>query len=161
MLTNDELAAQIAALAADLGVTRTQVPTFEELPPTSIRFDKTITGALRLNLLAANRPLCVLGAALGFDYYDLAASDSSYWTFILEHGNDVSGFPDIATRSTQNTGSNANGPIQQRTPWVFDAAAWFNPVVAAGEVLTLNCFPTGGPSSLDFRGVVTVWTRPL
>lgn len=160
MPSTDELAAQIAAL-------QESTPILEELLFSttlccwgSSTPALTITGSTRMTLMVAPIPLRILSVSLSSEYQDLAPSDSSYWTCALEHGSGGS-FPDLAVRSTQNTGANANGGISQRSPWTFDAAAWVSTDMVAGELLALNWVPTGGPAPLRFPMTVTVRYRPL
>jgi len=141
MPTTDELATELDTL-------KTQVPTIEELffSQTHISWASSstsgstpnsgISGSTRFTLAAFNKPVRVLGMAVSFDYWNMAGSDTNYWTCSLERGNDAIGFPDMAIRSTRLTGTDANGGITRRTPWTFDAAAWnTNADIAAGEIL--------------------------
>lgn len=158
MPTTDELAAQIAAMQA-------ATPTLEELlfsdTIPSWNGNTTITGSTRFTLLVAPIPLRILSVSISSEYQNLAASDTAYWTCALEHGTNTGGFPDLAVRSTQNTGANANGGIASRVPWTFDAATWVSQDVAAGELLTVLWTPTGSPAALQFPQTYTVRYRPL
>lgn len=162
MPTTDELAADLAAL-------RDSVPTLEEqlfsttIPCWGTTPGGSITTSNRITLLVAPIPLRILSVAISWDYQTLTASDTAYWTCALEHGNNASGsgFPDLAVRSTQNTGANANGGIASRVPWTFDAAAWASTDIAAGELLTVNWIPTGSPAALQFPQTYTVRYRSL
>lgn len=161
MPTTDELAAQLASM-------QESTPTLEEL-----LFSTTLTcwgvtsagmsisGSTRLTLMVAPIPIRILSVSIAWSYQTLAASDTSYWTCALEHGVEVTGYPDLAVRSTQNTGANANGGISQRTPWTFDAATWTSQDVAAGELLTVNWIPTGSVAPLQFPHTYTVRYRAL
>jgi hypothetical protein len=158
MPTTDELAAQLAALQGS-------TPTLEELlfSDTIVSWNggTTITGSTRFTLLVAPIPLRILSVSISSEYQTLAASDVAYWTCALEHGTGPAGFPDLAVRSTQNTGANANGGITARLPWTFDAAAWLSTDVAAGELLTVNWYPTGSVAALQFPQTYTVRYRSL
>jgi len=158
MPTTDELAAQLADL-------RAVTPTLEELlfSDTIVSWNgsTTITGNTRFTLLVAPIPLRILSVAISSEYQTVPASDTAYWTCALEHGTEAGGFPDLAVRSTQNTGANANGALAKRTPWTFDAATWVSQDVAAGELLTVNWIPTGAVAALQFPQTYTVRYRPL
>lgn len=163
MPTTDELAAQ-------LGELQIQVPTIEDLICTvSIpgwsssggTLSASLGSSTRFTLMTLNVPVRILSVAVSFEYFSLGASDTSYWTCFLEKGNEAAGFPDIAARSTQNTGANANGAIVKRTPWTFDAAAWGNADVAAGELLAVNWAPTGSVANLEFPVNYTIRYQPL
>jgi hypothetical protein len=152
-------------LAADLATLKTQVPIHEELlfstilPCWNNAVDK-LTNANAISLLVAPIPLRVLSCALSFEYWSLAASDSAYWTMTLSRGN-TSGYTDIAARSTQNTGANANGGITARKAWTFDAAAWGDAELAAGDLLRLTVAPTGTVAAWDMPVTATIRYRPL
>lgn len=158
-MTLEELeAAFLAAQAA--------TPTLEELlfSDTIVSWNgsTTITGSTRFTLLVAPIPVRILSVAVSSEYQTLAASDTAYWTCALEHGTNAGGgFPDLAVRSTQSTGANANGGISSRVPWTFDAATWVGQDVAAGELLTVNWIPTGSVAALQFPQTYTVRYRPL
>lgn len=158
MPTTDELAAQIAAL-------QESVPTLEELlfSDTIVSWNgsTTLTGSTRFTLLVAPIPLRILSVGISSEYQTLAASDTAYWTCALEHGTNAGGFPDLAVRSTQNTGATANGGIASRTPWTFDAATWVSQDIAAGELLTVNWIPTGSVAALQFPQTYTIRYRPI
>ncbi len=158
-MTLEELeAAFLAAQAA--------TPTLEELlfSDTIVSWNgsTTLTGSTRFTLLVAPIPLRILSVGISSEYQTLAASDTAYWTCALEHGTNAGGgFPDLAVRSTQSTGTNANGGIASRVPWTFDAATWVSQDVAAGELLTVNWYPTGSVAALQFPQTYTVRYRPI
>ena len=158
-MTLEELeAAFLAAQAA--------TPTLEELlfSDTIVSWNgsTTITGSTRFTLLVPPIPVRILSVGISSEYQTLAASDTAYWTCALEHGTNAGGgFPDLAVRSTQSTGANANGGISSRVPWTFDAATWVSQDVAAGELLTVNWIPTGSVAALQFPQTYTVRYRPL
>lgn len=160
MPTTDELATQLASV-------QDSTPTLEELlfsttvPCWGSTPSGTITGSTRLTLMVAPIPLRILSVGISWDYQTLAASDTNYWTCALEHGNATAGFPDLASRSTQSTGANANGGITARMPWTFDAATWASQDVAQGELLTVNWIPTGSVVALQFPQTYTVRYRAL
>jgi hypothetical protein len=160
MPTLDELAAQVAAL-------QESVPTMEDLLFSttvpcwgSSTPSVSITGSTRITLLVAPIPVRILSVAVSPEYQTLAASDVSFWTAALERGSGGS-FPDLAIRSTQATGANANGGLAQRTPWTFDAAAWVDTDLAAGDLLTVNWYPAGSPAALQLPHTYTVRYRAL
>jgi hypothetical protein len=160
MPTTDELAAQIAALQAatptheDLLASMT-IPCWGSSTPSC-----TITGSTRLTLMVVPIPLRILSVGISLEYQTLAASDTNFWTCALERGSGGS-YPDMALRSTQNTGANANGGITARTPWTFDAAAWASTDLAAGDLLTANWYPAGSPAALQFPQTFTIRYRPI
>lgn len=154
---------------ADLDAFKTQVPTLEDqifvsqiccytfTTPT-----RDITGATWLTLATAPIPMRILSVTLSFEYWNLAASDSNHWRAELAC-RVLSGASNVfATRTTQNTGANANGPIVARRAWTFDAAAWSAADLLAGESLMLRPTPVGNPVS-DWRlpMTATIRYRPL
>lgn len=160
MPTTDELAAQIAALQAATPTLEEQlfsmtIPCWGSSTPAS-----SITGSTRLTLMVVPIPLRILSVGISWDYLTIAPSDTVFWTCSLERGSGGL-FPDLAVRSTQNTGANANGGISPRVPWTFDAAAWVNTDLAAGDLLTAIWDPTGSPAALKFPQTYTVRYRAL
>lgn len=160
MPTLDELAAQVAALQESVPTLEdllfsTTIPCWGSSTPSC-----TITGSTRLTLMVAPMPVRILSVAMSPEYQTLAASDTAYWTCAIERGF-AGSFPDLAIRSTQNTGANANGGLAQRTPWTFDAAAWTDTDLAAGDLLTANWYPTGAVAALGFPHTYTVRYRAL
>jgi hypothetical protein len=158
MVTTDELAAQLAEL-------RRQTPTLEELLVTasfqSWKGATDLTKPVRFTLLVAPIPVRILSVAVSFEYWTIAASETSYWTGVLEQGDGQAGFPDIAARSTRSTGANANGGITARKAWTWDAAAWSGADLAAGELLTVTWTPTGTPAALSLPALYTIRYRAL
>lgn len=161
-MTLDELEAALLA-------TQAATPTMEELLCSttlccwgSTTPASSITGSTRMTLMSAPIPLRILSVSVSWDYQTLTASDTAYWTCALEHGTNAGGgFPDLAVRSTQSTGANANGGIASRVPWTFDAATWVSQDVAAGELLTVNWIPTGSVAALQFPQTYTIRYRPI
>lgn len=163
MPTTDELAADLSAL-------QQATPTHEELLFTTpiccwtagTTPARDITSAVWITLVTAPIPMRILSVALSFEYWNLAASDTAYWKADLAQHTPAGAFNTFATRSTQNTGANANGPIVSRQAWTFDAAAWGTSDLAVGDSLTLRPTPVGSPVS-DWRlpMVATVRYRPL
>lgn len=159
MPTTDELAAELEAVKAS-------TPTLEELPFSFLvpcwnnGIDK-LTSANAMTFLVAPIPLRVLSIALSFEYMNLPASDTAYWTLTAKKGSNPGGWTDVAARSTQNTGALANGGIVSRSKWTFDAAAWGNADLAAGDLLRVDFVPSGSVASLDLPFTVTIRTRPL
>lgn len=152
MTTVDELAAQTPSLEELL--TSTLVPCWNG------PIDRLST-ANAMTLLVAPIPLRILSVAISWEYWNLAASDTAYWSANLNKGTGPTGFASIATRTTQNTGANANGPVVARKPWTFDAAAWGNADLAAGELLRVTFSPAGTVNDLDMPFTVTTRYRPL
>lgn len=154
---------------ADLDLFMTQVPTLEDqlfvsqiCCYTYSAPARDITGPAWLTLATAPIPMRILSVTLSFEYWNLAASDTNYWRAELAV-RVLSGASNIfATRTTQSTGANANGPIVARKAWTFDAAAWGPADLLAGESLMLRPSPTGSPAS-DWRlpMTATVRYRPL
>lgn len=156
----DELAAQVAALQESVPTLEdllfsTTIPSWGSTTPAC-----TLTASTRLTLMVAPMPVRILSVALSPEYQTLAASDTAYWTAALERGSGGS-FPDLAVRSTQATGPNAGGGLAQRAPWTFDAAAWAGADLAAGDLLTVNWYPTGGVAALQLPQTYTVRYRAL
>lgn len=156
----------LASLQAEIDELKVSVPTLEELLLT-VTFQCWVSesggtptmsraSGFRMCLLTAPIPIKVLSVSVCWEYLNLPASDTSYWTGTLEIGTGPAGFPDVAQRSTRNTGATANGGVTARKPWTFDAAAWADSDMAAGEVLALNWSKTGGPANLSFPMIATV-----
>lgn len=148
---------------ADLQTLKTQVPTLEGLTQ-SVAFQtwtvgsaivRTMTSSFRQCLFIAPVPCRVLSVAFAFEYFSIDASDTSYWQAGLEIGPSAT-WPDLALRTTQNTGPNANGPIAARTAWTFDAAAWQPSDLAAGQILACTWSPVGSPAALRFPMLATL-----
>lgn len=153
MPTIDELAATTPTLEEMLF--STTVPCWNNAA------DK-ISASTAMTLLVAPMPLRILSCALSFEYWNIASSDSRYWRAELTAGTNPTGFRLVATRTTQNTGANANGGITARKGWLFDAAAWGPAELAVGEVLRLTATPVGDPvTDWDFPMTVTIRYRPL
>jgi hypothetical protein len=156
-------------LAADLAAVKQATPTHEDLivvspfccyaygTPTNV-----ISGASWMTLMTAPIPLRILSVALSFEYWSLLPSDTAYWQADLAaHTAAGFGVP-FATRTTQNTGANANGAITARTAWTFDAATWGMSDLGTGDGLALKASPVGSPaSSWRFPMVATIRYRPL
>lgn len=163
MPTTDELAAALADL-------QQATPTIEELIVTTsiccwtsgAAPARDITSAVWITLLTAPIPLRILSVTLSFEYWNLAANDAAYWKAELAQHTPAGVFNTIATRTSQNTGATANGPIVARQGWSFDAAAWGVSDLAAGDSLTLRPTPVGSPAS-DWRlpMIATTRYRPL
>lgn len=164
MPTTDEL-------AADLALVKGSTPTIEELLVTTAVCCWTnstqtpvrdIASAVWMTLLTAPIPLRVLSVSLSFEYWALAASDTAYWQAELARRDAAGTATVFATRTTQNTGANAGGPIVQRAAWTFDAAAWGTSDLAIGDALALRPTPVGGPAS-NWRlpMLATIRYRPL
>jgi hypothetical protein len=106
-------------------------------------------------------PVRILGVALSFEYWNLAASDTNYWMATAEIGSGTN-WPDHAVRTTQNTGGTANGGITARTPWTFDAAAWSpDPIVAPGQALAMLWTKFGSPAAFAFPVTYTIRYSPV
>lgn len=142
----DAQTAAIAALTAELADLKTKVPTLEELPfqQSLQRFDgkDQITGNWAWTFFVAPIKCKVLSVALLPEYQSIGGSDSNYWRFTLQKGAGTS-WVDVAQRSTQNTGPIAGGSIQQRKPWTFDAAAWGDATLQAGQAMRIAFAPFG------------------
>jgi hypothetical protein len=157
----------LAELEAAFLEFKDQVPTLEGLMTnTAIQSWNgytDITTNTRYTLMIAPIPIRILSVAVSFEYWTIAGSDTSYWTGIIEHGTQAGGFPDMATRTTQLTGANANNGITQRTPWTWDAAEWGTTDLSAGELLTVNWYATGtpAPEPLHFPALYTIRYREL
>jgi hypothetical protein len=150
-----------------------QVPSLEELlfantvccwtnsSQTPIR---DITGAVWMTLMFAPIPVRILSVTLSWEYWNLAASDTAYWSADLAvRGPSTSGDYDVfATKTTQLTGATANGPVVARQAWSFDSANWTTADLQAGDALMLKPAPVGSPAS-NWRlpMTATVRYRPL
>jgi hypothetical protein len=153
----------------DLQNTKASVPTLEEQlfslvvdswPNSSGTPITQIPWSIRTTLLVAPIPLKILSVAASFEYWTLAASDTAYWTGVVEHGTQSAGFTAVATRSTQNTGANANGGVAQRTAWTWDAAVWQDITYNAGDLMSVSWTPTGSPAPMVLPVTYTVRYRP-
>lgn len=163
--TLDSLQAALDAVTAEVALFKTQVPTLEEqvlcVPiqcwsssnstPTTSR-----TSGMRTSLMVAPIPLKVLSVALAWEYWNIAASDTSYWQATLEIGDGPTGFPDVAVKTTQSTGANANGGVTARKAWTFDSAAWAPVDMNAGQLLAINWAPVGSPAAMSLPLVCTI-----
>lgn len=161
MPTTDEL-------AADLEAVKTSTPTLEEqmfstLVTTWNNAQDKLTTANAMTFLVAPIPLRVLSIGLSFEYLNLPASDTAYWTMTAKRGSNATAWTDVAKRSTQNTGANANGGITARKAWTFDAAAWADASLAAGDLLRIDFAPTptGSVAALDLPFTCTIRYRAL
>jgi hypothetical protein len=134
----------------------TQVPSIEELWAVCEVSCLTVGGISAVSRASGFRktvwvggaaPVAILGLYLAFEYWSQPASDSAYWTFRADIGAGGS-YVACAQRSTRNTGPDANGAITARVPWTFDAAAWGPSIVTAGQIMTLNIWPTGTPPAI-------------
>ena len=156
----------IEELAADLETVKGSTPTLEDLlfstvvPCWNNAADK-LTGANAMTLLVAPIKLRVLSIALSWEYWSLAASDVNYWTLTVKKGSNPAGWTTIATRTTQNTGANANGAVAARSAWTFDAAAWGDADLNIGDLLRVDFAPTGSVAALDLPFTATIRYRAL
>lgn len=154
---------QLDPQVTDLDTFKTQVPTNEELLfSTELTYWNAAedpTTAFIASILTAPFDMDILSVALAFDYYNLAANDTSYWSAQVRFG-DNSGWSTVATRSTQATGTNANGAITARKPWTFDGAAWSSRRLTAGKLLGIAFTPTGSPGALNIPVNITVRYAP-
>jgi hypothetical protein len=156
----------IDEVAADLEAVKGATPTAEELlfstlvPCWNGPLDK-LTGANAMTFLVAPIQLRVLSIAFSFEYWSLPPSDTNFWTMTAKKGSNTTTWDVVATRSTQNTGANANGGVTARKAWTFDAAAWGDADLAAGDLLRVDFAPTGSPAALDMPFTCTIRYRPL
>lgn len=120
-----------------------------------------LSGNTRMTLMVAPVALRVLSVDLSFEYWSLPSSNTDYWSVTLEKGTSPGGFPDIATRNTKNSGADANGPINDRESWNFDAANWAGADLSKGQLLCLNWTKTGAPDAIHLPMIATVRYRPL
>jgi hypothetical protein len=114
----------------------------------------------RSTIMVAPFAMRVLGVDVAFEYWTCAESDTNYWELTLEKGSGAS-FPDIAIKTTQATGANANGGIAPRTAWSFDSANWGDADMAKGQLLAVNLARVGTPPTIVYPAVYTVRYRPL
>lgn len=157
-MTLEELEAAYQLMAADLAEFKDQTPSLEDLvfanticcwtnsTQTPIR---DITGAVWMTLMTAPIPLRVESVTLSWEYWNLTASDTSYWDAALAvRGPSTSfNYMEVAARTTQNTGANANGAVVARRAWSFDSAAWAPADLQVGDSLMLKPEPVGSPAS--------------
>jgi hypothetical protein len=149
---------------ADLQTFKTQVPTLEEqIAIFSAQAWKqgsslslSMSGSFRMCMLTAPIPLRVLSVALCWEYWSLAASDTTYWTGAAQIGTGPGGFTTVAQRSTSNTAGTANGPIVARQAWTFDGAAWTANTLDAGDQLAILWSLTGSPAAFQFPLTATI-----
>jgi hypothetical protein len=149
---------------ADLQDFKTRVPTLEEQIAifsaqawkSGSSLSLSMASSFRMCMLTAPIPLRVLSVALSWEYWSLAASDTTYWTAAAQIGTGPGGFTTVAQRSTSNTGATANGPIVARQAWTLDGAAWTANSLAAGDQLALLWSLTGTPAALQFPLTATI-----
>lgn len=114
----------------------------------------------RATIFIAPMACRILSASVSFEYWTCAANDTNFWEFSLEKGSGVS-FPNIAYKTTQITGTNANGGILPRTAWTMDSANWGNADMAKGQLLAVNLARVGTPPTIAYPAAWTVRYRPL
>lgn len=116
-----------------------------------------VTSPQRMTLLVTPIPVRIISVALAFDYANVAASNTNYWRAVLERSSGNGSFPDIAVKSTQSTGGEANGAIVARRAWTFDSANWnADRDLAKNDILCLNWQEFGTPPGLKLPMTVTV-----
>jgi hypothetical protein len=166
MTTADEV-------AADLATFKGQAATREELitlysaqswssqtagstTPTTAR-----TKQFRMSMFPSPFPLRILSVMCVWEYWDQPASATNFWSGSAQIGDGPSGFTTVAKRSTQDTGSSADGPIVSRQAWTFDAAAWSDSAMDTGQILAINWVPTGSPTAFTFPFDAAIRYMPL
>lgn len=128
----------------------------------------TISGATRMTLMSAPLPCQVQAVNLSFEYTTLApgqpvvpGSNTNYWRAVLERGKSDGSFPDMAAKTTQLTGAEANGSIHTRKTWSFDSTNWnADRDLAKGDLLCLNWQEVGTPTPIRLPMVATVRYAP-
>lgn len=154
---------------ADLQAFKSLVPSLEDLATTvmvdawpdanGVPGTKMVSG-YAATLMVAPIPLKILSVAVSFEYWSFAASDTAYWRGAIRKGSGIPGFTDLAVRTTQNTGGDANGGVTARTAWTWDAAPWADLTLAAGELLVATWSPYGGAGIQKLPATYTIRYRP-
>lgn len=171
-MTLEELEVAVGLLAGRVSTIETSTPTLEEqvfsiVIPSWNGFT-SIGNGCRMTLVAAPFPCRVQGLDMSFDYTTQAAgqpvvpgSNTNYWRLVLERGKPDGSFPDMAAKSTQLTGAEANGTIYTRKTWSFDSANWNNDRdLAKGDLLCLTWQEIGAPIPVKLPLVATVRYSP-
>lgn len=153
-------------LAAELEAVKSSTPTLEELTfsvlvPCWNNGADRIANANAMTFLVSPIPVRILAIALSWEYWSIPASDTNFWTLTARKGSNGTSWTSIASRATRNTGADANGGVTARKAWTFDAAAWGNSDLSAGDLLRIDFVPTGNPADLDMPFTVSVQYRPL
>jgi len=119
----------------------------------------SVTSSFSAPVLIAPFPLVVTSIALTQWGSSIPASDTVYWSITAQAADATAVQRAIATRTTQVVGG---GAITSRVKWTFDATGFTTyKTLAAGDILSLACFPTGAPTGLGSPMLVTVGYRPL
>ena len=127
-----------------------------------------IGDAFKLGLFVAPFQMKINSCDLAWEYWDLAASDTNYWSLqiqVLEGSTTTV----LATRNTTATaGVDSGGSINNRVPYSFDAASWVDHTITKGGIIQLqatpsktktssgtnwvqSCYPFGSPMSWTIR----------
>lgn len=110
-----------------------------------------------LGIFTAPFPLVVHRVSMSYEYTEVTASATNYWTFLV---NRVYGpvSRELARSTTQPTGPDAGGGVQPRVPRHIEVPG--NNLFAAGQVLTLRMEVSGTPDPLWFSAQITVRYTP-
>lgn len=146
-MTLEELEAAYLALAAEVADLKTKTPTLEEMVFEQClpRFNGSdqITGTPAWSFFVAPIKCRVLSVAFFWEYLNVGGGNANYWRLTLQKGNDLVGWADVAQRSTQTTGAIANGGIDNRVAWTFDAATWSDATLLPGHAMRVSFAPFG------------------
>lgn len=149
----------------NLDTLKTQVPTIEEqIFSTCLATwngDQMLSYSFIASIMVAPIAMRILSVGLVWDYFNQGVSDADYWKVTIRKGDNASGYADVATRATTNTGEISNGPIVARKAWTFDAAAWNDASLQPGNLLQLYFWRQGAPTDMRMPLTATVRYMPL
>lgn len=101
-----------------------------------------IADAFVMTMFAAPIDMKINSFDLTWEYWNLSASDTNYWTMTIQ-ANIGGTVTELAVRNTTATaGTNSNGSIVARTPWSFDAASWTDLTIPKGALIQLKSVPS-------------------
>lgn len=150
-----------ASLKTQLDAVQSTVPTIDELVQTVVistwgTAGSTVeNGPVTHTVWIAPFDCSITWAAMSFDYWTLAESDSNYWQFQFTRGRGADR-ANIVSKTTMSTGSGGEG-ITARTFWGFSGFVWDTNAakMQAGDLLLLRTAKTGSPADVQLPMTVT------
>lgn len=143
---------------SDLQTFKTQVPTNEDLILTySHHFDAKYAasnGGFTRVAFVAPFDMTIKSVNCSGSHGNVPADDVNYWEVRVVHVVDGIGTT-MAQMTTQATGAEANGPMDNYQDWNFDGATWDHRDVAAGDIVRINHSPVGNPQEFPAEWVMT------
>jgi len=113
-----------------------------------------LTGSVTFSTWVAPFPCRVVAADIVWDYYDLPANDTNYWSVRLEAIRAGSYRGSMAELTAKATGGKA---IVARQPWSFSGVTWdaTAQLLTTGDVLTVRPFKFGAPTNMNLPMAIT------